>query len=108
MTVADALMGPGPLTVFGPTDMAFMDVSDVTAGLTADQIRDVLLYHAVAAPTPVLSTDLTDGPVPTVNGADVTIDTAGPTVNDANIIVVDLNTTNGVLHIIDAVLIPPL
>ncbi|HJK89759.1 MAG TPA: fasciclin domain-containing protein [Polyangiaceae bacterium LLY-WYZ-15_(1-7)] len=110
-SVADALAGDGPLTVFAPTNAAFEDISETVAGLSAEQVRDVLLYHVVDGA--VLSTDLADGDVETLLGQDVTIDTAGPTVDGAasdpsNIVVTDINLTNGVVHVIDTVLIPTL
>lgn len=108
VTVADVLTGEGSLTVFAPTDAAFEAISETVDGLTAEQVRDVLLYHVIDLDTPVLSTDLTDGDVGTVNGQDVTIDTAGPTVNDAAIGPADIHVSNGVVHVIDAVLVPTL
>lgn len=105
-TVADALSADGSLTVFAPTNAAFDDASAVVESLDAEGVRDVLLYHVVDTGTPVLSTDLSDGDVPTLNGADVTIDTAGPTVNGAAIGPADIHVTNGVVHVIDAVLVP--
>ena len=106
-TVADVLGGSGPVTVFAPTDMAFADWGVDLASADPDIVRDVLLYHLVDNDVaPVLSTDLTDGAVPTALGQDVTIDTAGPTVNGQNIVVVDVHTSNGVVHVIDGVLTP--
>ena len=105
-TVAEALGTLSPITVFAPTNAAFEAIADTVAGLSAEEVRDVLLYHVVGGEAPVLSTDLADGDVPTVNGADITIDTAGPTVNDIAILAADINVTNGVVHVIGGVLIP--
>ena len=107
-TVAGVLSGEGSLTVFAPTDAAFAEISATVEGLTAEQLRDVLLYHVIDLEDPVLSTDLTDGDVTTVNDQHVTIDTAGPTVNDAAIGPADIHVSNGVVHVIDAVLVPTL
>jgi transforming growth factor-beta-induced protein len=105
-TVGDALSAEGSLTVFAPTNDAFDDASATVEGLDAEGLRDVLLYHVVDTGTPVLSTDLTDGDVETLNGASVTIDTAGPTVDGAAIGPADIHVSNGVVHVVDAVLVP--
>jgi transforming growth factor-beta-induced protein len=97
----------GPFTVFAPDDAAFAAASGVTATLTADELRDVLLYHVVTGSAPVTSGDLTNGDVATALGPTVTIDVAGPTVNGAAITLADLHGTNGVVHVIDTVLLPP-
>jgi uncharacterized surface protein with fasciclin (FAS1) repeats len=95
------------LTVFAPTDAAFAEL-----GLNPGNIRrqpnltNILLYHVV--PGTVLSTDLKNGFVPTVNGASVEINlSGGAKVNDANIVMVDTRARNGVIHGIDKVLLPP-
>lgn len=108
VTVAGVLSSEGSLTVFAPTNDAFADISETVEGLTAEQVRDVLLYHVIDLESPVLSTDLTNGDVETVLGQDVTIDTAGPTVNDAAIGPADIHVSNGVVHVVDAVLVPTL
>ena len=112
--LVDALNGDGPFTVFAPTDDAFVALADAL-GVTAEdllalpELSDILLYHVVGAQ--VLSTDLADGATATtLNGADVTveIDCAGDIfINDAQVIVADIQTDNGVVHVIDAVLLPP-
>jgi len=108
-TVAEALTGDGPLTVFAPTNMAFEDISEVVEGLTAEQVRDVLLYHVVGGDDPVLSTDLSDGEVESLLGEDITVDTTELTVEgqDLNADLLDIHVTNGVVHVVDGVLIPP-
>jgi uncharacterized surface protein with fasciclin (FAS1) repeats len=107
-----ALAGPGPLTVFAPTDAAFAALPAGTIeALLADPtgaLSDILLYHAVSGLA--LSTDLSDGMmVTTLNGADVivTINPNGVFINDAQVIVADVMADNGVVHVIDAVLLPP-
>ena len=98
------------LTVFAPTDDAFealataLDV-DVADLLELPSLTDILLYHVVAGT--VLSTDLENGPVATLNGQDVVIDlTNGVQVNDATVTAADLAAANGVVHVIDGVLVP--
>ena len=66
----------------------------------------MLLYHVVAGP--VTAADLVDGPVPTLNGSDVVVDlTNGVMINDAMVTTADVFSDNGVVHIIDGVLLPP-
>lgn len=104
----------GNFTIFAPTDAAFAAISDVTATLTDAQISDVLKYHVVASR--IYSTDLADGAVaPTVNGqsVEVAINEDGVFIEDstetpAKVIQVNVNGTNGVIHVIDKVLIPTL
>ena len=100
------------LLFFAPTDAAFDALPEGTVeALLEDpsgELTDILLYHAVAATA--LSTDLSDAQmITTINGKDVTvtINTDGVFINDAQVTVVDLVADNGVVHVIDAVLIPP-
>jgi uncharacterized surface protein with fasciclin (FAS1) repeats len=99
------------LTVFAPTDAAFTQILaelDLTAEelLASEDLTSILLYHVIGAA--VLSDDLVAGPVATLNGADVTIGLgANVTVNNATVIVADLEAFNGVVHVINAVLLPP-
>ncbi|HEX2676604.1 MAG TPA: fasciclin domain-containing protein [Polyangiales bacterium] len=105
--LADTLSGPGPFTVFAPTDDAFAALPAGTlAGLSKDDLKNVLLYHAVSGT--VKSTDLKAGMVDTLlAGKQVTIDlTSGVKVNDAKVVIADVVTTNGVIHVIDKVLLP--
>lgn len=109
-SVAAALSGDGPLTVFAPTNAAFEAIAATVEGLTAEQVRDVLLYHVVAGG--VLSTDLAGipgGTAASLLGDDLTFDLAPtpPTVEGAGIIATDIIGTNGVVHVVNAVLIPP-
>ena len=113
--VADAdlvstLQGDGPFTVFAPTNAAFEAVSETLETLTPEQVEEVLLYHTAA--TEALSGSLSDGmTVTTVQGEDITVNIDGEgnvTLNDSvNVTTVDLQGTNGVIHIIDGVLLPP-
>lgn len=108
--LVDTLKGEGPFTVFAPTDDAFAALPEGTVeGLLADPdaLAAILTYHVVAGK--VMSTDLSDGMMAaTVNGAEVTIGTeGGVTVNGANVVTADIEASNGVIHVIDAVILPP-
>lgn len=109
--LAGVLAGEEEYTVFAPTDAAFEAIDAVLLeALLADPeglLSDILLYHVAEGTT--LSGDLSDGQViTTVNGQDVTItiDGANVMVNDAMVTVADLTADNGVVHVIDAVLLP--
>ena len=111
--LAGALSGEGPFTVFAPTDDAFLALAGALNASAEDllalpELADILLYHVVGAQ--VLSTDLADGATATtLNGADVTVTINGDGIfiNDAQVTVADIVTDNGVVHVIDAVLLPP-
>jgi len=109
--LVETLQGEGPFTVFAPTNAAFaklLDALDITAEelLAQPDLAKVLTYHVVAGK--VMSTDLTDGlEADTVNGGKVKFDLSGdPKVNDSAITSVDIEATNGVIHVIDTVLVP--
>ena len=105
------LQGAGPFTVFAPTDQAFTDAGIDLAALDTPEgketLEDILLYHVVASSVP--SSALTDGMTATAaNGDDLTFDlTDGVKVNDATVTGADVATSNGIIHVIDKVLIPP-
>ena len=109
----ETLRGEGPYTVFAPTDDAFAAVPQETMdALLADPtgaLADVLTYHVV--PGKVMSTDLSDGMmVETVNGESlkITVNADGTVmVGDATVTTADIETSNGVIHVIDTVLVPP-
>jgi len=108
--LVDTLKGDGPFTVFAPTDEAFAALPEGTVeGLLKDipALTAILTYHVV--PGKVMSGDLSDGMMAaTVNGADVKIGTMnGVTVNGANVVSADIEASNGVIHVIDAVILPP-
>lgn len=108
--LVETLKGEGPFTVFAPTDEAFAALPEGTVeALLADPeaLAAILTYHVVAGK--VMSTDLSDGMMAaTVNGADITIGTmGGVSVNDANVVTADIDASNGVIHVIDAVILPP-
>jgi uncharacterized surface protein with fasciclin (FAS1) repeats len=107
-----ALSGDGPFTVFAPTDAAFaaLPAGTIDALLADPQglLTEILTYHVAAGA--VLSSDLSDGQmIATLNGEDVTvtINTNGVFINDAQVTVADILADNGVVHVIDAVLLPP-
>ena len=113
--VADALIAAENVTVFAPTDAAFEDISDVIPTLNADQLTNILQYHAAGAR--VFSTDLVDGQniimlnsqttTVNINGSAVTLtDKSGG--DDANVTEVNIQGSNGVIHVIDKVLLPTL
>ena len=110
--LVDALKGEGPFTVFAPTDDAFAKLPQETIdALLADPTGDltqILLYHVVAGK--VMAADLSDGlEADTLQGKPVafTLSDGGAMVNDANIIATDIETSNGVIHVIDSVILPP-
>lgn len=106
-----ALQAEGPFTVFAPTDEAFADLLEAL-DITAEQLlaqpglADVLLYHVVSGK--VMSTDLTDGMTPeTLNGELITVDLSdGVKINDSTVTSANIEATNGVIHVIDKVLVP--
>jgi uncharacterized surface protein with fasciclin (FAS1) repeats len=111
--LADDLSGTGPFTVFAPTDAAFANLPEgLVATLLEDPTGDlaqILLYHVVGGTA--LSSSLSDGQIiTTLQGQDVTvtIDMGNVFINDAQVIVADLQAENGVVHVIDAVLVPEL
>ncbi len=112
--LVDTLKGAGPFTVFAPTDEAFAKIPKATLdSLLADKkaLTDVLTYHVVAGK--VLAADvikLSGQSAKTVNGASVAIAVAGGKVTlngNVNVVLTDVLTSNGVIHVIDAVLLPP-
>ena len=109
--LVDTLSGEGPFTVFAPTDDAFAALPEGTLdSLFADipALQSVLTYHVV--PGQVMAADVVNlNSANTVLGQPVNISVEGNTVkvNDAQVIITDIEGSNGVIHVIDAVLIPP-
>ena len=106
--LVETLSGDGPFTVFAPTNDAFaeLDLEYYLAAENKAELQSVLLYHVLAGQ--VLSTDLTDGLMAeTVQGASVTAHLDPVMINDANVVSADVLATNGVIHVIDKVLVPP-
>lgn len=106
--LVDTLKGPGPFTVFAPTDEAFAKVPKATLdALLADKaaLAKVLTYHVV--PGKVMAADVKAGKVKTVQGQELTITTdGGVMVNNAKVVATDVAASNGVIHAIDTVLMP--
>lgn len=109
--LVDTLKGDGPYTVFAPTDDAFAALPDGTVESllkpeNKDQLASILTYHVV--PGKVMSGDLSNNmTATTAQGGDLTIMTeGGVTVNGANVVSADIEASNGVIHVIDAVIIP--
>ncbi|MEL6552236.1 MAG: fasciclin domain-containing protein [Cyanobacteria bacterium J06621_11] len=109
--LTEILGGEGPFTVFAPTDDAFAAlpegaVDQLLMPENKDVLVQVLTYHVV--PGALLSTELETGSVATVEGSEVALDVSDTvTVNNANVVVADVEASNGVIHIIDRVIIPP-
>lgn len=108
--LVDTLKGPGPFTVFAPTDEAFAKLPAGTVeGLLADKEKliAVLTYHVVSGAVPAAeAAKLTSAT--SVQGGTLTIDASnGVKINDATVIQADVQATNGIIHVIDTVLLPP-
>jgi len=109
--LVDTLKSEGPFTVFAPTDEAFAallkgTVDSLLLPENKDQLVEILTYHVV--PGKVMSTDLSDDmAATTVQGGDVMIDLDnGVMVNEASVVTADIETSNGVIHVIDSVILP--
>jgi transforming growth factor-beta-induced protein len=121
--LAETLAGEGPFTVFAPTDAAFaaaLEALGITAEdlLASEDLTNILLYHVVGGEEALYSNDVAaaladageDGlMVETLNGASftVTADDEGIYIDGAKIIMTDILASNGVIHVIDAVILPP-
>ncbi|MBN1564656.1 MAG: fasciclin domain-containing protein [Anaerolineae bacterium] len=121
--LADALAGEGMFTVFAPTDAAFaaaLEALNITAEdlLASEDLASILLYHVVSGEEALYSNDVAAAlaeageegvMVETMNGASftVTADENGIYINGAQIIMTDILASNGVIHVIDAVILPP-
>ncbi|MBU6351769.1 MAG: fasciclin domain-containing protein [Chloroflexi bacterium] len=110
--LAETLQGEGPFTVFAPTDAAFAALPEGTVEALLEDpegaLTDILLYHVVAGK--VMSSDLSDGmTAETVQGSSITVGIADGvvTIDDATVVVADIEASNGVIHVIDAVILPP-
>ena len=109
--LVETLSGEGPFTVFAPTDEAFaaLPAGVVDALLLPENkavLAQILTYHVVSGK--VMAADVTDSDVATVEGQTVKLSTAdGVTVNGAKVVSADVAASNGVIHAIDAVILPP-
>ena len=109
--LVETLQSDGPFTVFAPTDEAFAALPEGTLeSLLMEENRDrlveILTYHVV--PGKVMSTDLEDGMMAeTVEGSSITVDLSdGVSIDNANVVSADSEADNGVVHVIDAVIMP--
>ncbi|PSL22331.1 fasciclin domain-containing protein [Shimia abyssi] len=110
--LVDVLKSKGPFTVFAPTDEAFAalpagTVEDLLKPENKDQLVAILTYHVV--PSKVMSADIAgaQADVATVQGSNIAVDaTSGVMINDATVVMPDIIAKNGVIHVIDTVLIP--
>ena len=108
--LVETLKGDGPFTVFAPTDDAFAKLDAATLEAVQNDpelLKRVLTYHVIAGE--VMAADVKPGEVETVSGDKVTISVKDGNVyvNDAMVVTTDIETSNGVIHVIDAVLVPP-
>ena len=108
--LTDTLKTGGPYTVFAPTNDAFTKVSAKTMdelGNNPDRLKAVLTYHVLSGK--VMVAEVKNSNAKTVNGANLSLSKAGEfvTVEDAIVQKADITATNGVIHIVDSVLIPP-
>ena len=111
--LVDALKGDGPFTVFAPTDEAFAKLpegtlEDLLKPENKEQLTAILLYHVV--PGKIMSGDISGEAKPeTLQGSsvDVVASGSGVTVNGANVVGADVKASNGVIHVIDSVILPP-
>ena len=106
--LVETLKGKGPFTVFAPNDAAFAKIpKDQLDALLADKAKltKVLTYHVVGGN--VMAADVKAGPVKTVEGSNLTLSTTGGVMVDmAKVIATDIAASNGVIHVIDSVLMP--
>jgi uncharacterized surface protein with fasciclin (FAS1) repeats len=109
--LVDTLQGEGPFTVFAPTDAAFAALPEgllekLLDPANLDVLVKILTYHVVSGT--VLSSEITAGDVATVEGQNITLATdGGVTVNGAKVLIADVLASNGVIHVIDQVILPP-
>lgn len=109
--LVETLSGTGPFTIFAPTNEAFakLPAGTVESLLKPEnkaQLVAILTYHVV--PAKVMAADVKSGPAPTVNSKTLTLkaDSYGVTVNNAKVIATDLVGSNGVIHVVDTVILP--
>ena len=111
--LVQTLKGPGPFTVFAPTDEAFKKLPAGTLDSllkpeNKDQLRSILTYHVV--PGRVMAADVVKlNEAETVNGKRLAVNVDGGAVmiNDANVTTTDIEASNGIIHVVDSVILPP-
>ncbi len=110
-SLVETLQGEGPFTVFAPSDDAFAALPEgllekLLLPENVGVLTSILTYHVVSGK--VMSTDIMAGDVPSVEGSAITLTTDyGVQVNDALVISADIEASNGVIHVIDQVIVPP-
>jgi len=109
--LVDTLSGDGPFTIFAPTNAAFEKlpagtVEDLLKPENKDKLTAILTYHVVSGK--VMAADVTTGKVPSLQGGelDVVVSDGGVTVDGANVTQTDIVGSNGVIHVIDSVVLP--
>jgi uncharacterized surface protein with fasciclin (FAS1) repeats len=105
----EPLSGDGPFTVFAPTDEAFAKIPKETLDAVMqdkEKLASILKYHVVSGK--IMAADVTTMAAPTLEGSDIQVKVTdeGVWVNDAKVIQTDIECTNGVIHVIDTVLMP--
>ena len=111
--LVETLQSDGPFTVFAPTNAAFEALPEGTLEMllkpeNKDKLTSILTYHVVGSK--VMSTDLSNGQMAqTVQGKNikVTLNDSGAMINDATVVAADVSASNGVVHVIDKVILPP-
>jgi len=110
--LVETLQGDGPFTVFAPTNEAFAKLPAGTVETllrpeNRDQLVEILTYHVVPGNAPASALAGQTGTIPTVNGAALPVDgTNGVSVGGANVTSADITASNGIIHVIDTVMIP--
>lgn len=110
--LVDTLKGAGPYTVFAPTDEAFAKlpkgtVEDLLKPENKDKLAKILTYHVVSGKVMAADIKGKKEAVKTVEGSNLAVDaTSGVKINDANVVTADVAASNGVIHIIDTVVMP--
>ena len=108
--LVDALSAEGPFTVFAPTNEAFQSLFSQLGvngieDLSAEQLTPILTYHVVSGK--IMSADLSNSSVATLNGQKIKVDlTDGVKINESKVVAADVEGKNGVIHVIDRVLLP--
>lgn len=109
--LAETLSGDGPFTVFAPTDEAFAKlpegtVADLLKPENKEKLTSILTYHVV--PAKVMASEVKSGEAPTVNGKplNIVVSLEGVMVNGAKVTATDVEASNGVIHVIDSVILP--
>jgi uncharacterized surface protein with fasciclin (FAS1) repeats len=109
--LVETLKGPGPFTVFAPTDAAFAKlpkgtVEDLLKPENKAKLAGILTYHVVGGK--VMAKDIKSGPIKTVEGSSAMIkaDAMGVSIDNAKVVTADVVASNGVIHVIDTVILP--